>query len=81
MTGGGSTMKVYSDAEVVKNLPILLKQAQEEGAVAIRRDDGRTFVISPESRAGSPLDVAGVALALTAAEIVSFVHESRREAP
>ena len=73
-------MKVYSDVEAVQNLPILLEQAQKEGAVAIRRDDGRTFVVSPETCAGSPLDVPGVELGLTAAEIVGFVHEGRRAA-
>ncbi len=71
-------MKVYSDVEARQNLPILLEEAQKEGAVAIRRHDGRTFVIAPDNRTASPLDVPGVDLGLTAAEIVAFVHESRR---
>jgi selenocysteine lyase/cysteine desulfurase len=44
----------------------------------IRRRDGQTFVIHPESPTGSPLDVEGLGLSVTAEEIVGFVHEGRR---
>ena len=53
-------MKVYSDVEAGQNLPVLLEEAQKEGAVAIRRHDRRTFVIAPDNRTASPLDVPGV---------------------
>jgi antitoxin Phd len=71
-------MKVYTYSEARQNLATILEQAQREGAVWIRRRDGQTFVVMPERAQGSPLDVEGIALDLTADEIVSFVHEGRR---
>jgi hypothetical protein len=56
----------------------LLEQAVRDGEVKIRRKDGQTFVIRPEKRAGSPLDVEGMDLGVTTAEIVQFLQEGRR---
>jgi len=50
-----------------------------EGAVGIRRKDGRMFVIRPEPSNGSPLDIKGMDLGVTTDEIVGFIRESRRE--
>lgn len=72
-------MKVYTDVEAIKCLPILLDEAQRDGSVGIRRNDGRTFVIAPKSCEASPLDVQGVDLGLTTEEIISYVHEGRRQ--
>jgi hypothetical protein len=47
--------------------------------VLIRRKDGQVFVLKPQSRAGSVLDVEGVDLDLSASEIVGFIHEGRRK--
>jgi hypothetical protein len=74
-------MKVYTYSEARQNLATLLEQARREGAVRIRRRDGQSFVLQPERRAGSPLDVTGVDLDLTTDEIVAFVREGRREFP
>lgn len=74
-------MKVYTYSEARQNLATLLEQARREGAVRIRRRDGQSFVLKPEARAGSPLDVKGVDLNLTADEIVGFVREGRRQFP
>ncbi len=71
-------MKVYTYSQARQSLASLLEQAQREGAVWIRRRDGQTFVLKPETPSGSPLDIKGVDLDLTAEEIVSFVHEGRR---
>jgi len=71
-------MKVYTDVEAIKCLPILLDEAQKEGSVGIRRKDGHTFVIAPEQSAVSPLDVAGVDLGVTTEEIVDCIREARR---
>ena len=72
-------MKSYSYSDAHQHLAVLLEQAQRDGAVRIRRRDGRTFVILPEQPATSPLDVDGVDIPITAAEIVAFVHEGRRK--
>jgi len=71
--------KVYTYSEARQNLASLLDQATQEGEVRVRRKDGQVFVIKPETRTGSPLDVEGVDLGMTAAEIVQFIHGGRRE--
>jgi PHD/YefM family antitoxin component YafN of YafNO toxin-antitoxin module len=72
-------MKVYTYSEARQNLASLLEEARKEGAVRIRRRDGQSFVLTPESSSESPLDVEGVDLRMTRSEIVGFVRESRRE--
>ena len=72
-------MKVYTYSEARQSLAALLEQARREGAVRIRRRDGQTFVLRPETPSGSPLDVEGLDLQLTADEIVAFGREGRRE--
>ena len=71
-------MIVYTYSEARQKLATLLEQAASEGEVRIRRKDGRTFVIRPEPRTGSPLDVEGVDLDITEDEIVEFIREGRR---
>lgn len=71
-------MRIYTYSEARQRLAKLLELARKEGAVRIRRRDGRTFVIKPEQPSRSPLDVAGVDLDVTTDEIVAFVRESRR---
>lgn len=72
-------MKSYTYSEARQNLASLLEEARKEGAVRIRRRDGQSFVLTPESSSESPLDVEGVDLRMTRSEIVGFVRESRRE--
>jgi hypothetical protein len=72
-------MKVYTYSEARQQLASLLEEARREGAVRIRRQDGQSFVLTPEVPTGSPLDVEGIDLDLTTDEIVAFVRESRRD--
>jgi len=69
---------VYTYTEARQNLASLLDKAAQEGEVRVKRKDGQTFVIRPERKTGSPLDVEGVNLGITTAEIVQFIRESRR---
>ncbi len=71
-------MAVYTYSEARQNLASLLEQASQEGEVKIKRKDGQIFVIRPEPKANSPLEVEGIDLGLTTAEIVQFVQESRK---
>ncbi len=71
-------MVVYTYSEARQKLATLLEQAVREGEVKIKRKDGQTFVIRPEKKAGSPLDVEGLDLGITASEIVQFIQEGRR---
>jgi hypothetical protein len=70
-------VKVYTYSEARQNLASLLEAAQREGAVRIRRRDGQSFVLQPESSNASPLDVEGVDLGVTTDEIVSMIREGR----
>jgi antitoxin Phd len=72
-------MNVYTFTEARQNLATLLDKALREGEVLIKRRDGQVFVVRPQPRAKSLLDVEGIDLNLTASEIVGFVHEGRRE--
>jgi len=69
---------VYTYTEARQNLASLLDLAVRKGEVRVKRKDGQTFVIKPERKAGSPLDIEGVNLGLTTTEIVQFIRESRR---
>ena len=69
---------VYTYSEARQRLASLLEEAVRDGEVRIKRQDGQSFVIRPEPKTGSPLDVEGVDLDLTAEEIVRFVQEGRR---
>ncbi|MDH7485063.1 MAG: type II toxin-antitoxin system Phd/YefM family antitoxin [Anaerolineae bacterium] len=69
---------VYTYTEARQNLASLLDKAAREGAVRVKRKDGQIFVIKPEQQAGSPLDVEGIDLDISTAEIVQFVQEGRR---
>jgi hypothetical protein len=71
-------MRVYNYSKARRKLASLLEQAVKEGEVKMKRRDGQTFVIRPETRAGSPLDVEGIDLGITTAEIVQFIQEGRR---
>lgn len=70
---------VYTYSEARQRLASLLEEAVRDGEVRIKRQDGQSFVIRPEPKTGSPLDVEGIDLDLTAEEIVRFVQEGRRD--
>lgn len=69
---------VYTYSEARQNLASLLDRAAQEGEVRIKRKDGQIFVVKPEPRVESPLDVEGVDLGLTRTEILQFIQEGRR---
>jgi len=71
-------MKEFTFSEARQRLAALLESARRDGAVRIRRRDGQVFVLAPEKRQGSPLDVRGVDLAVDRDEIVQAIHEARR---
>jgi len=70
-------MIVYSYSKAKQNLALVLEQAVKEGEVRIKDKNGQIFVIKPELKADSPLDVKGVDLNITTAEIIQFIHEGR----
>jgi prevent-host-death family protein len=73
-------MKSYSYSEARGNFATVLDEAERDGAVEIRRRDGRVFRILPlrkrKSKA-SPLDVKGVKLGVSATDLVAMVRAGR----
>jgi len=70
-------MQVYTYSEARQKLASVLEQAESTGKVIIRRKDGRTFALTPEKTADSPLDVPTIKAKLTTQEIVDIVREGR----
>ncbi len=75
-------MKSYTYSEARGNFATVLEEAERDGAVEIRRRDGAVFRILPapiskgRSKA-SPLDVKGVKLGVSTADLVAIVREGR----
>jgi hypothetical protein len=72
-------VKIYTYSEARQNLASLLDEARLKGGVRIRRRDGASFVLRPETTASSPLDVDGAKLGLKRSQIVAAIHDSRRK--
>lgn len=68
-------MQTYLETQ--ENLSALLERAGKQGEVRIKRTNGDVFVLRPEKRKASPLDVAGIDLSISTEEIVSIVREGR----
>ncbi len=73
-------MTVYTYSEARQNLADLLDRAGKEGEIRIRRRDGREYVLRPQERDGSPLDVPPVRAQVDVEEIVGAVREGRERA-
>lgn len=73
-------MLVHTYSEARQNLASLLEKAAKEGEVRIKRKDGQVFVITPQTSKESPLDVGGIELDITTAEILKAIqceHQKR----
>jgi prevent-host-death family protein len=71
-------MKSYSYSEARGNFATVLDEAERDGAVEIRRRDGTVFRILPLRKTkASPLDVKGVKLEVSAADLVAMVRKGR----
>ena len=72
-------MQVYTYSEARQKLSSVLDKAEVSGKVLIRRQDGRTFSLSPERTEASPLDVPSIMAHVTTDELVSIVTERERQ--
>jgi len=70
-------MQVFTHSEARQEFPKVLDQADSTGKVLIRRKDGRTYALIPESMPSSPLDVPSIKSNITTQEIVSVIREGR----
>ena len=72
-------MTIYTFSEARQKFASVLDKARTEGKVLIKRKDGSVYVIQPFNQQGSPLDVKGVDLGLSADTIVEIIRESREK--
>lgn len=70
-------MRIYTYSEARQKLSNVLEQAEHTGKVLIRRKDGRTFALTPETIAASPLDVPSIKADVTTKEIVGIIRQGR----
>jgi PHD/YefM family antitoxin component YafN of YafNO toxin-antitoxin module len=70
-------MKEYTYSEARQRLASLLNSARKDGAVRIRRRDGQRFIVRPETKKKSPLDVSAVNLQINREELVDIIRSSR----
>ena len=71
-------MRIFSLAEARQKSASLLEQAAKYGEVRIKRRDGQVFVIKPQKRRWSPLDVDGIKTKLSRREILQSIEEGRK---
>jgi hypothetical protein len=72
-------MTIYTFSEARQKFASVLDKARTEGKVLIKRKDGSVYVIQPYHKKGSPLDVKGVDLGLSADAIVEIIREIRKK--
>ena len=75
-------MKSYTYSEARGIFATVLEEAERDGAVEIRRRDGAVFRILPAPTSkgrskASPLNVKGVKLGVSSADLVAVVREGR----
>jgi hypothetical protein len=72
-------MDSYTYSNARKNLSQVLNLAAKQGQVKITRRDGKTFIIRPETRKRSPLDVKGVNIkGLTMSDVLDSIKDGRK---
>ena len=72
-------MEAYTYSNARQNLSQLLDKAAKQGQVKITRRDGTSFVIRPETKRKSPLEVKGVHVkGLTLSDILHSIKDSRK---
>lgn len=70
-------MQVYTYSEARHKLAAVLDKAEATGSVIIRRRDGGSFVLTPETRQDSPLDVPAIRADVSTGELVKLVRNER----
>jgi hypothetical protein len=69
--------KTYTFSEARQKFAAVLDTAEENGEVRIVRKNGSIFVIRPEKRSRSLLDVPGIDVSISAQDIVEVIREGR----
>ena len=70
-------MQIYTYTQAEKDLAGVLDYASKTGEVLLKHPNGELFMIKPQKRKISPLDVPGIPAGVSADEIVGFIRECR----
>ena len=70
-------MTTFTYSHARQNFSSVLKTADLDGEVLIKRRDGRIFTLKPAVINKSPLDVAAIKCKVKLNDIISAVRESR----
>lgn len=70
-------MTIYTYSEARQKFSTVLKKAQLEGKVLIKRRDGSMFELQPIKTGKSPLDVEGINVNITRKEVIDLIREIR----
>ncbi len=72
-------MEAYTYSNARQNLSEILDKALKQGQIKITRRDGSSFIIRPETKKKSPLDIKGISVkGLMMVDILDSVKESRK---
>ena len=71
--------KTYTFSEARQKFAAVLDTAEQNGEVRIVRKNGSVFVIRPEKRSRSLLDVPGIDMELSETDIVETIREGRQQ--
>ena len=73
-------MKEYTYSEARQRFASILDKADREGAVRIKRRDGKVFIVRPEKKSKSALDVDGINIKIDRDEILnSFLLDAGKQ--
>lgn len=70
-------MNVYTYSEARQHLSAILKEAKNSGKVLIKRKDGSSFAITPETQDSSPFDIPCLKTDVSMNDIIDSIRESR----
>lgn len=70
-------MIIYTFSDARQNLSELLKRAELEGEVMIKRQNGTKFIIMPYEPDHSPLDIDGINVDISKKDIVEAIRKIR----
>jgi antitoxin Phd len=70
-------MDIFTYSEARQKLASVLDRAKSTGKVLIRRKDGSTFALVPETMPNSPLDVPSIKANISTEQITSLVKKER----
>ncbi len=69
-------MSLYTVAQAKRNLAALLEEARQGGSVQIQDSEGQLYILKPQRRGASPLDVEGADLGVPLDELLAAIRPS-----